>query len=275
VSLSSRELLRRLEAGEGMPEIGKMSRRGLLGGAGAAVLTAGGLALPAEARGPRPLGEGVWDVRPLVPDSDDDGCCIECDYRHINLTQFLIEGIIFEELFGTEMDPFLPTLYPRLQLAADAGLLFQLATVQTLIVALHLAEPTRTLADFFVLQRTAFAAETLTTLFALRRLGILFPLPALTMAQSKQRNKALNNFINRAGALTFLSLFTTPVAGTNLKTLAAIRALFALNMFTCLLNDRACRPAGSLDLVVPNLGTWCNLTAIGGNHCSVASDVLR
>lgn len=243
------------------------------------VLTGTGLALASLQASAPPARAGIelpFDIRTLVEGAEFDDERIQCTYDAINLTAFLVGDIPFSALFRSDMQTLIPLVFPRVQAAAQAGLLEDPAQVELLLLQLQSAAPTGTLGAFFASSRQAMAPALLALLVALRRHGVRIPLPS-SQSGARQRARVITRLVAHAGTLTFTDLFTRTHEDTPSRARAAVTLARSQGLFSWYANDRCCDRGGGAtegtDACVPETDKWCNLPPPSRSFCSISSDI--
>jgi hypothetical protein len=215
-----------------------------------------------------------FDVRTLVPDSDEGDAAVQATYDTINRMVVLIGDIPFSQLFSLPMREFVLRVRPRIQTAASLGLIVDANQITELADTLQNLASESTISSFFASPRSSFSVQAVQTLIALRRHGIRIPVPTATDdVLTRAREEALIQLSSVAPTLTFQGLFTTAKSLALQPVIVALTTVKQLGLLAWPSNDMCCRGRiGESAVCEFREGKLNILTGEGLSFCSLISD---
>ena len=194
-------------------------------------------------------------------------------YDSVDLTVVVVGDLPFSRLFREPLPALAEHAKARFAEAHREGLLPRPEVAAEAVERAVEAGPRLTLEAVLSEPREQLPGAVVEGFVELRRFG--FCLPLLETHDDGKRRKARDRLIDAAPELTYAGLFTTPASRASAKTLGAIRAVREAGLLAGLSNDRCCAkgkgPSGVGDACNANPDTWCNLTGLDGELCSIAS----
>ncbi|HXR40464.1 MAG TPA: hypothetical protein VN776_15290 [Terracidiphilus sp.] len=208
-----------------------------------------------------------FDVRDRVPESELDDESIQLIYDAINRMVVLIGEIALARLFLAPLSELCPLIEPRVEMAAQFGLLREEAAVTKLIRELRDQAGEATIASFFVRSRDRIAPETSLLLRKLRRHGVRIPLPVSDGSEQEARQGVIDELIRVFPEGSFRALFDPKPNQLTPEVRKAIQHARYMGLFSWWVNDKCCRCEMSGG--VPNLPTDCNCYPSTGKWCAI------
>jgi hypothetical protein len=208
-----------------------------------------------------------------VPGSEWDEARVQLVYDTVNRMVVLVGEVPFKRLFTERISSLAEHVGSRVDDAVDAGLLDDGPAVSEAIHGVARAGGDHTVEELFAAGRHELGREVTESALALRRLGVQIPIPGLG---GERKREAVRRLLGAAPAMTFTDLFVVPARDVDEETIRAIHGVKRAGLLGWFANDRCCaRNAGHdgvADLCSPNNSTWCNLTGMDEDTCSVGSD---
>jgi hypothetical protein len=214
-----------------------------------------------------------FDIRELVPGSENDEPRVQLVYDTVNRMVVLIGDVPFRRLFSEPLAALGERVLARADEAVDGGLLDDEAAVREAVARLLTSASELTVGELFCREHHHLRREVVESTIAVRRLGIQIPIPG---RGGERRRESLRRLLRTAPEVTFKDLFVKSGRDVGDETLRAIHAVKRVGLLGWFGNDRCCAKRaghdGIADLCSPNNGTWCNLTGMDDDLCSIGSD---